>query len=110
MLDYIALGKRIKNYRMKINMTQAQVAEKLNVSSNYISQIERGIAKISLNRLQEIAECINTPMQYLVADISVNNQQYLMPEITDKLSALSPTNKQFILEVTELIKKYSEEN
>ena len=44
------------------------MAELLNVSVSYVSQIECGITEVSLKRLEEIANIINTKLEHLVAE------------------------------------------
>lgn len=68
MINYVAIGRRVKSYRTKAHITQAQLAELLNVSVSYVSQIECGIAEVSLKRLEEIANIINAKLEYLVAE------------------------------------------
>ena len=51
LVDYILIGKRIKDYRNKCGFTQGALAEKLDVSVGFISQIERGITKPNLEML-----------------------------------------------------------
>jgi transcriptional regulator with XRE-family HTH domain len=52
-------GLYIKDLRTKRDMTLAQVAEKLNVSTNYVSQIERGIRRVTDEMIQELALIYN---------------------------------------------------
>ena len=40
--DYTTLIKNIKYYRIKANLTQEQLAEKADLSTSYIKQIESG--------------------------------------------------------------------
>ena len=47
-MDYIALGRRIKEERLKLNMTQERLVEEVNLSTSYIGQIERGERKLTL--------------------------------------------------------------
>ena len=108
MVDYNALGNRIKKYRKEVKMTQANLAEKLDVSVSYISQIERGIAKISLPRLGEISECTKTPIQYFLADINIIDETYLKSEFTEKFYSMTPTQRKLTLEVMESIVKYEQ--
>lgn len=48
MIDYKAIGRRIAFYRKKEHYTQATLAEKLDISESYVSQVECGKVKISL--------------------------------------------------------------
>lgn len=55
------IGLNISYYRKYRKMTQMQLAEKVNLSSCYISQIERGLVKksVSLPVLISIAEALD---------------------------------------------------
>lgn len=54
-VDYAAIGQRIKGRRREQKRTQEWLAEQLQVSVGYISQIERGVTKVNLDTLSEIA-------------------------------------------------------
>ena len=41
-MNYIDLGRRIREERQKLNLTQEKLSESINVSTTYIGQIERG--------------------------------------------------------------------
>ena len=49
------LGLNITYYRRAKKITQAELAEKVNITSNYLSQIERGLKTVSLPILMDIA-------------------------------------------------------
>ena len=68
MVDYKAIGRRISYYRKKKGLTQAAFAESLGVSESYVSQIERGISRISLARLYEVADVLKTDIVFLISD------------------------------------------
>lgn len=72
LVDYVAIGRRVKFYRKIANLTQADVAERLGISVSYISQIECGHTDVSLKRLDEIANTINTNVELLLSVNSVN--------------------------------------
>lgn len=57
-LDYKTLGKRIKFYRKQRHITQEQMAEQLDLSLSFISQIERGVTKMSLDTFVDICDFI----------------------------------------------------
>ena len=58
-------GKRVKNLRRLKNLTQAQLAEKLNLSVNYVSQIETGIAPPSFKTLLLLAQGLDVELKDL---------------------------------------------
>ena len=49
----------IKYYRIKKNLTQEDLAEKVNLTSKYISDLERGVFNVSLKKLEQIANVLN---------------------------------------------------
>ncbi|MEG1773897.1 MAG: helix-turn-helix transcriptional regulator, partial [Oscillospiraceae bacterium] len=55
-IDFSAIGKRIQCRRRQQKKTQDELAEALLVSVGYVSQIERGVTKISLETLAGIAD------------------------------------------------------
>ena len=57
-IDYILIGKRIKAARKALGMTQEKLAEELDVSIGYISQVERGVTKISLDLLGALSSIL----------------------------------------------------
>ena len=54
MADYVAIGKNIRKYRHKRNLTQEELGFRINTSAAYISCIERSIKKPSLDTLLRI--------------------------------------------------------
>ena len=64
MLDNIFLkefGLRLKIYRMKRNLTQAQLGELIDVSEHRLSQIENGKCNITLKTVNKISNALNIP-------------------------------------------------
>ena len=62
------IGKRIKLARKKSKFTQEQLAEKLSLSSKYISQLERGLTAGSVNTLIDICKVLNISSDFLFED------------------------------------------
>ena len=90
MIDYKAIGRRIALYRKKKGLTQAALSEILGVSESYVSQVERGSARISLSRLDEISEVLSTDIALLISDnvvlpeMSVNSEIFEIIKNWDK--------------------------
>ena len=68
--DTKASGKRIKQLRQEMNLSQEQLAEKLNVSQNMIAKIECGLRRPSVDFLIELAEFFETSLLYIVIGTS----------------------------------------
>lgn len=53
------IGRQIKNIREEKGMTQQDLAERLDVSRQAVSQIENGHRKLTIERLRRIADALN---------------------------------------------------
>ena len=60
-------GKNVKIERIKKDLTQEQLAEKMDVSQNYIACIETGKQNISLGKILELAQNLNTDIHNLLS-------------------------------------------
>lgn len=60
------LGKRIREERIRIGLTQEQVAEFIDVSTTYIGFIERGERSVTLEKLILLAECFHVTIDSLI--------------------------------------------
>jgi len=65
-MDIFDVGVRVKTLRKKQHMTQEQFAEKIGVSQHYVYEIERGLKTMSIYTLANVADALNTPIDYIV--------------------------------------------
>lgn len=111
------IGKKIKLARSKTNYTQEELAEKLSLSTRYISQLERGIAFGSATTIINLCKALNINSDFLFQDL-IENPQSTTTDIIDikfleNYLKLDNYNKTVINSLTdELIKlqKLQEEN
>ena len=90
-VDYIVIGKRIREARLSRGWTQAVLAEKSGVEPSNISHIERGATKLSLPTLLHIANALGTTLDMLVygnlthsAHVSVSMINEAIKDCTDE--------------------------
>lgn len=60
-------GKNVKIERIKKDLTQEQLAEKMDVSQNYLACIETGKQNMSLGKILELAQNLNTDIHNLLS-------------------------------------------
>lgn len=72
-INYKEMGKRIKQKRKELNLTQEKLSEMLEISPTYISEIERGTGISSLATITKIANVLNLDLDYLILGISNTN-------------------------------------
>ena len=59
-------GKNVKIERIKQDLTQEQLAEKMDVSQNYIACIESGRQNMSLGKVLELANVLGVDIEKLL--------------------------------------------
>ena len=59
-------GKNVKIERIKKDLTQEKLAETMNISQNYIANIERGKQNMSLGKILELAEKLEVKISKLL--------------------------------------------
>ena len=76
MLNYIEIGKRIKKFRRQKAMTQCKLAELADLSNPYLSQVESGIKKASLESLAKISRILDVSLDALVFDSDTDSNPF----------------------------------
>lgn len=102
-VDYSLIGQRIKEKRKQAGLTQEQLAEKLNITVGYVSQCERGLSKINLEKLSEVCEVLGCDLSYFVTGSTLGNTEYLHNELNEKYSKLSPLQRKQVLSFIDII-------
>ena len=61
-------GKILKSARLKAKMTQAQVALKADITTNYYARIERGEVNPTANIIDSIAKALKIKIKFPLED------------------------------------------
>lgn len=61
-LDHAAIGEKIRKFRMQAGFTQEHLAEELEITFQQIQKYERGITKVNLIKLQQLANVLSVPI------------------------------------------------
>ena len=61
-------AERLKILRKQVKLTQAQIAEKLNISQQAYASWERGVKRPTQDNLVKIAQVLNVTVDYLVGN------------------------------------------
>lgn len=64
----VALGKVLRARREAMKITQERFAEKVDLSKNYIGNLERGEYEVAISTLQKIATVLKTKPSELVRE------------------------------------------
>lgn len=92
------LGIRIKTERLSKGITQEKLAEKADISLNFMSLIENG-RNMSVDTLVKIAQALGVSVDYLLRDSIPIEPDSIIDQITYNLSDLTDEEKLFFLNI-----------
>ena len=78
-----SIGSKIKLARTRTNYTQEKLAEKLQLSTRYISQLERGVAFGSATTIVSLCKALNINSDFLFHDV-INSENSVSAIVDDK--------------------------
>lgn len=107
-LDFIEIGKKIKERRLFLDVTQEYVANQLDVNPSHVSNIECGRANPSLTALVKIANILKCSVDFFISgeytfDIDKNKEKTLDDEIMDKLKYCDMAKKIKVLKMIDIL-------
>ncbi len=102
-------GTRVRQARHKAGLTQAALAEKLNLDETTISRIENGSQATSFATMLNFSEALDVKFDYLICDYlddSIHSKDPLNAEILDMITPLPDNYKQLIRDnIRQLLEK-----
>lgn len=101
-----SMGKRIRQLRKNQGLTQEKFAEVIDISIKHISEVERGISSLSLEKLKDAANHLDCTMDYLILGKTKKDGTDLLPaSILSILSSDDEKEKELLLEYINLYSK-----
>ena len=99
------IGLRMAYFRKMRNMTQAQLAEKVSINKNYLSQIESGSTSkaISLPLLIQISKALDVELAILVDLNDLEKSRAEIKKQFDEMKGLFAEMKQFNNELDKMM-------
>lgn len=100
MLSYQIIGSNLRAARIRQKQTQKEVAIKINTTVGYYGRVERGVAKPNLERLVELCEVLEVPIEAILhGAVSTVYPRLNVP----------PTDEQFISKMSKICEYASKE-
>lgn len=113
-INYQKLGMRIKKSRETMGLSQESFAEKADLSTTHISNIENGNSKVSLNSILTIANVLNVTVDYLIRDSIINHTNTVKIDLSHIFDDCSKNETEFLLslllEAKEMLRKFVNED
>ena len=104
-LDFHKIGSRIQKYRLENCMTQEKLAECIGSSQKYMSRIEIGNHRLSLDTTVAIAKALHISIDSLAADYKDSNNESTLQEILNDIRGMNPKQLELLRDNIKTLRK-----
>ena len=104
-VNYIDIGKRIKEFRKCIGVSQERLSELTNLSVSHMSHIETGSTKLGLPTIVKIANALNVSMDELLCGSLKKGKAIKQNEFAEILSDCLPEEINLIIDIAKATKE-----
>ena len=105
-MDYKRLGKRIREERLKLNLTQAQLAESIDISDTYMGAIERGERSLTLDTLVKLVNRLGVTVDYMLSDSVSDNDINIIEQFKQVIDGQPLERKQMAIGILRTVFSY----
>ena len=106
-MDYQQIGRQIRAARLRRKMTQAEAAD---LSVPYISHVERGKKRVSLDALLRISQAVNVTVDQLLSGTQPQDKDAYLPEIGELFRDCTLLERKILRDVAAAVKESLREN
>ena len=103
MIDFKALGNRIKYRRLALSMTQERLAETVDIATEHLSRIETGASRPSLGLIERIAGVLGTDESDLLFGSAVEKAENL--DLLQTITGMDPAKRGVAKKIIEFDEK-----
>lgn len=104
-VNYYRIGQRVKAIRKMKKLSQAELAESVDLSVNYISFIETGKRHTSLEALIRIADELGVTIDHLLYGNQIHDEDTYCAEASELLRDCTQYERNIIIEVAAAAKE-----
>lgn len=108
-MDYKRLGERIREERRRLNLTQSQLAEDIDISDTYMGAIERGERSLTLDTLVRLVNRLGVTVDYMLADAVSDSDPNILAQFKQITDNQPLERKQLAIKVLRTIFSHFEE-
>ena len=104
------IGKRIKQCRERLGLTQEEFAEKTGFTANYISTLERGASFPRCENLILLLNALEVSADAIFCDVLTHATKYKANQLSQELDELPADAQKRILQMVELMIRQEKQN
>ncbi len=99
-IDYKLIGSRVREERIKYNLTQEKLAENVGISASYMGLLERGDRILSVETLVKLSVALGvTTDSLLAATLDSIKKDSFAVQFSLMMNELTDDQKQMVLDV-----------
>ncbi len=106
-MELESIGRNIRKYRLMKKLRQEDLAERTNLTNNYIGAIERGEKLPSLETLIVIINALGVSADMVLVDVIDTGYEVKDSLLAEKLSKLSAEDRAKIYDVVDTMIRHS---
>ena len=99
MINKSSIGKIIQKLRKDRNLTQDELAEKIDLSTNYLSKVERGLSVLNAEAFLKMADVL----KFSLEDFGINTSSKLDSAKKELINRILSSSEKEINAYTELL-------
>lgn len=99
------IGKIIQNFRKQKGLTQDELAEKVDISTNYLSKVERGINVLNAETFLKIADVLSFSLEDFGIKIKSDNAFSEQQELLTKILSATPDKVKLFLKTLNFLEE-----
>lgn len=69
----LLIGNNIRKYRLKQNLTQEQLAERVGISTSFYANLERGKKSMSIKTLRDLSDALEVSVDFILYENNTRN-------------------------------------
>lgn len=107
---HAAIGRRVKEARQRLGITQAELADRLDMEEQSVRSIESGRRGLSMESLHRVAHALRVPAPTLVGAVDGDASSVIGREIAELVSSMSQKWQRTTLKIVREIHRQQRED
>ena len=103
-INYERIGRQVQQIRKRKGRSQAGLAEDTGMSVAYISHIETGIKKASLESIVKIANALGVTVDQILSGNQINNRSEYQSELSELMKDCTGYERGVIHDIAKAVK------
>ncbi len=104
-IDYQTIGRRLQDSRKGQNLTQEALAERVGITVVYLSKVENGRVRPTLELLDSLCDNLGVSLSSLLTGVEIQKDEYANERIVALLRSCTPEIKEAALDILERLSR-----